>query len=72
MEIPNDGRVTEQNNPSMWAKLMELRAMETRDVGGSPGWVVKGSMSYRVIQQADKSIAFIPKTTENLYESTSF
>jgi len=72
MEIPNDGRITEESDPAMWAKLMASREEETRDVGGSPGWVVIGVGSYRVIQQADGSIAFMPKTAEGQYESTSF
>ena len=72
MEIPNDGRITEENNPAMWAKLMASRAEETRDVGGSPGWVVIGVGSYKVINQADGSVAFMPKTAEGQYESTSF
>lgn len=68
----NDGRITQENNPSVWEKLMELRALEQSPTGQYPGWVQKGNMSYRVIQQTDGSIAFIPKSTESLYESTSF
>jgi hypothetical protein len=68
----DDGRVTEENNASLWQKLMELRELEKSPLGRYPGWIVKGNLSYQVIQQADQSVAFIPKTTENLYESTSF
>jgi hypothetical protein len=68
----NDGRITQQSDPDIWAKLMELRAQERGPTGQYPGWITKGSLNYRVIQQADQSIAFLPQSTENLYESTSF
>lgn len=68
----DDGRITAENNPSLHAKLMELRDLERGPTGQYPGWVTKGSTHYRVVQQADKSIAFLPKGTEGLYESTSF
>jgi hypothetical protein len=68
----NDNRITQENNPSLWQQLMNVRSETTRDVGGAPGWVVVGNVTYKCIQLLNGSIAFIPKSTESLYESTSF
>jgi hypothetical protein len=68
----DDGRITAENNPTLHAKLMEMMKAEQGPTGQYPGWIAKGSLNYRVFQQADKTVAFMPTTTENLYESTSF
>ena len=68
----SDGRITQEEDPTLWTKLMELRELEKSPTGVYPGWVVKGNLSYRCFQQSDGSVAFMPKTSENLYESTSF
>lgn len=68
----DDGRITAENNPSLHAKLMDLLEQERGPLGQTPGWVMKGNSNYRVFQLQDGSTAFLPQSTENLYESTSF
>lgn len=68
----NDGRITAETDPSLHAKLMELLEQERGPLGQVPGWVLKGNSNYKVFQLQDGSMAFLPQSTENLYESTSF
>ncbi len=59
--------VTEVSDPTLWAALNSALA-------GNPTakTVLKSKVHYRVVQMTDGTVAYNPKTNEELYDSRSF
>lgn len=59
--------ITSTSDPVTWQQLYDEWISERR-----PGWVVRAKKTYQVIQNINGEYEFHERTTQQLYDSTSF